>query len=279
MPHQVRCACGKVFSIRDGFEGRKVLCPGCKAPHVVPRPATAAPAPLVLALPERVFSPVPKRPCPQCREVSPVGPPTCPSCGFLFDAGRELRARAVRIEKEEEDRPPGFLQLGAGMFLHPFSTMENLLYHAGRPDLMIKILLFFLATIPMAGYLQAGGQTSRLAQGCGVVLLEFVVSAGCVLMIGRLIVQGGTFLGAIVAMAFARGFVFILAGGLIVATWAGIAPLGAVATYLFVLWIATIVLNVLTIMSIFACEVTTAILISIFAGIIQNFGLRMMGFR
>lgn len=86
MPFAVKCNCGKVFNVKDEFQGREVCCQVCNATFVAqPEPVAPAtpPMPAAPAAPAGISAAAqsPKTsPCPFCKEHIPEASAVCPFC-------------------------------------------------------------------------------------------------------------------------------------------------------------------------------------------------------
>lgn len=130
MPIKVACTCGQTFKAKDELAGKRVRCPKCSQPLIIPAPELddlklEAPVerpkynPLDDLLAEEGVKSAPTGPvCPSCSE--PVSPTAvlCVQCGFNLQTGEKIHA-----EDDEDDDE----LVMAGM-----SETEKMLYKAEK---------------------------------------------------------------------------------------------------------------------------------------------------
>jgi hypothetical protein len=118
MPIQVTCQCGQKLAVKDGLAGKKVKCPKCQQPLLIPGPASpsadsrapgavgAAPnrkgpsgdpddeGPLADLLDEiGLRAPTTGRRCPDCFADMGMEAIICIQCGFNTETGKRLRTK------------------------------------------------------------------------------------------------------------------------------------------------------------------------------------------
>jgi hypothetical protein len=96
MPIKVACPCGQKFSAKDSMAGKRVKCPKCNEPLVIPSPKPTKPptksAPAISDLLDEVgvrgsrTGPV----CPECGEDMQPHAIICINCGFNTALGRRM---------------------------------------------------------------------------------------------------------------------------------------------------------------------------------------------
>lgn len=114
MPIKVSCTCGQTFKAKDHLAGKRVRCPKCSSPLVIPAPETdeltlEAPVdvpkynPLDDILKEEGVKEAHAGPsCPNCTE--PISPTAviCVQCGFNLQTGEKVSANFDDEDDDEE---------------------------------------------------------------------------------------------------------------------------------------------------------------------------------
>lgn len=123
MPIPVACQCGKQVNAPDNLAGKRVKCPACGNPLVIPAAPVAPASPLGQdpglggMLAEEGMSETPR--CPQCEENLKPGAVLCVACGFHLEKGKKVKGVGTksgghsgvadellaRAEEELEDAP------------------------------------------------------------------------------------------------------------------------------------------------------------------------------
>lgn len=249
-----------------------------------PKPAAARPTPLPVARPTPSPMPAPGRKtgtpraeCPGCQALLPAGSVICVECGLCLTTGRVLRNTSVRPQRriEEEERPVGFLKIGAGIFTRPVATADSLLAHASQPAMLWKIFGFIAFTFVAAGYVQSLGHPALFAVATGIAVVRFAVFVGCLVLAGSILGERTNFLGAVVGVGFVSGCVQLVAMSFLFALYLGAgqgiaSPAGLiVGSVVFLVW--ALFMHVIAIRSVFGCDTFMALVIAIAAAIIQHF--------
>lgn len=148
MSISLTCACGRKLQVRDEAAGKKVKCPGCQAVLSVPSPET-----------DIDFLPKPPRTCPQCRKEYAPDDAVCGSCGHVFDAGPPVPLQPDRIYTSEKpfDKTPPFPVMVLGMFYRPAYVLEYFRGWAGRPVVLVEIVLLYVASLAAISWVAAAG--------------------------------------------------------------------------------------------------------------------------
>jgi hypothetical protein len=104
MTIHVRCQCGKQLSAKDEFAGKRVKCPSCGGPLVIPQPQQAAPAHGISDLLDDVGMRAGVTRCPGCGTELSEDAVLCVMCGFDLRLGHRIKTRVgSAVEFEEED--------------------------------------------------------------------------------------------------------------------------------------------------------------------------------
>ena len=106
MAIQIDCTCGKKFAAPDKFRGKKVKCPSCQTPQVVPGKATAQDDDLSDLLDEVGYDQEKtKESCPECGTILPPEAVLCVTCGFHQETGKFLKTKSyTELAQKRRDR-------------------------------------------------------------------------------------------------------------------------------------------------------------------------------
>lgn len=104
MPIQVTCQCGQQLSAKDEFAGRRVKCPGCGGPLLIPQPQAAEADDGITGLLDDAGVRAGVNRCSGCGAEMADEAVLCVMCGFDQRHGHRLKARigsAVEMDDEE----------------------------------------------------------------------------------------------------------------------------------------------------------------------------------
>jgi len=211
------------------------------------------------------------RDCPSCRGVSRSSARTCEECGFDFVTGRPGRARRLKGGEVQ----PGVLGLAVGTIVHPVRTMDSFFYFVSDTAMLGRMVVFYLVSLPIAGFIAGGAETHAWVQGIFAEAAGFIVSTLCILGAGRLLGQSGSLVGAGVILGFVRAVVSFVLGLYVLAVVTGVTSPHFAVFILFMLW--NLVLNIMALTNIFGCSASVALFISIIGGILHGIITRAIG--
>lgn len=104
MTIHVSCQCGKQLAIKDEFAGKRVKCPGCGGPLVVPAPQPAGADDGISDLLDDVGMREGVMRCPGCGAELSTEAVLCVMCGFDLRKGHRIKARVgSAAEMDDED--------------------------------------------------------------------------------------------------------------------------------------------------------------------------------
>ena len=104
MAIQVSCQCGKQLSVRDEFAGKRVKCPGCGGPLLIPQPQGAALDDGISDLLDDVGMRAGVMRCAGCGAEMSEEAVLCVMCGFDMRKGHRLKARVgSAADLDDED--------------------------------------------------------------------------------------------------------------------------------------------------------------------------------
>lgn len=211
------------------------------------------------------------RECPSCHRVNLPTARTCEECAFdLINhrPGRQRRGGGVVAQ-------PGVVGLAMGTIIHPVNTMDSFFYYVSDSAMLGKMVLFYLISLPVAGFVTGGGEMENWVQGTVAEAAGFVVSTLCIIGAGRLLGQSGSILGAGVILGFVRAVVSLVLGLYVLGVVIGLMPFNLLVMLVFLIW--NIVLNIVALTNIFGCSASVAFFISIIAGILHAVVSRAIG--
>lgn len=124
MPIRVTCPCGRQLAVKDSLAGKKVKCPKCKQPLLIPGPGSPSadsqgasavgaasnrkgspadgddPGPMADLLDEvGLRAPTTGRRCPDCFADMGMEAIICIQCGFNTETGKRLRTKRDIIDE------------------------------------------------------------------------------------------------------------------------------------------------------------------------------------
>ncbi len=104
MTIQVTCQCGKQLSAKDEFAGKRVKCPGCGGPLVIPQPQPAGTADGISDLLDDAGMRAGITRCPGCGAELGEESVLCVMCGFDLRRGHRIKTRVgAAVEFDDED--------------------------------------------------------------------------------------------------------------------------------------------------------------------------------
>lgn len=172
MPIRVSCACGKLLTVKEEHAGKRTKCPGCG--QFIMIPALGVPRlpseDLELGLGEAPAEPLH---CPSCQEIFSQAERVCVKCQVdlrtglpVGEAAQPRRGdRVLRTSAAVEPGEMGFARLVLYAVIKPASTMESLLFMLGRPDMLVKMTLFYLGSLIVVAAMAAFGITDWVGGG------------------------------------------------------------------------------------------------------------------
>lgn len=155
--------------------------------------------------------------------------------------------------------------------------MDSFFYYVSDRAMLTKMGIFYLVSVPIGGFILAGGETGHLAHGMGMEVVGFVVSTLCILLAGRIFGEPASLLGAAVLLGFVRSVVNFVAGAYLFAIVIDLMAPNVIVIIVFLIW--NFVLNIMALTNIFGCSGLVAFVISFVAGVIQRFVTMAIGIR
>ncbi len=179
MPIKVTCQCGKRLTVKDEFAGKRVKCPGCGGPLLVPHPQVEAVNPtsddtgqLSDLLDDAGVRAGINR-CPGCGAEMPDEAVLCVMCGYDLRRGHRIKARvgtAAELDGEDLGDLPvhGVLQLDNAEREMARDKLQQKKLGKGVPWWII--LLAFLGVTGFTGGMMAMPQ-DKVVENSGYVLI------------------------------------------------------------------------------------------------------------
>ncbi|MCH7727612.1 MAG: hypothetical protein IH991_14175 [Planctomycetes bacterium] len=98
MPIKVQCnSCGAGFAAKDELAGRRVACPKCKKPIVIPAPASGAMDDLLDEIGFGAGTATGGKQCPSCRATMAPNAVVCVNCSYNVQTGKRMVASGADL--------------------------------------------------------------------------------------------------------------------------------------------------------------------------------------
>ncbi|HZL73436.1 MAG TPA: hypothetical protein VFC86_13320 [Planctomycetota bacterium] len=213
----------------------------------------------------------PQLECPVCHLANRPGARACEECGWDFMLNRPGKAR----RGSDSSRDVGLYGLALGTVVSPVRTMDAFFYYVNDTAMLGKMAIFYLASLPIAGFIAGGGESDAWVKGTLAEAVGFAVSLVCIIGAGRLLGQSGSIAGAAVILGFVRAVVTFILGLYVLAIVVGLTGPNFIVFLIFLVW--NVVLNIVALTNIFGCSAGVAFFISIIAGLLQGVVTRHLG--
>jgi hypothetical protein len=171
--------------------------------------------------------------------------------------------------------PVGVFGLAIGTLLHPIRTMDAFFYYVNDTSMLVKMGLFYLLSLPLAGLIAAEGQASRWGIGTVGEAAGFAVGVLCIAGAGKLLGQSFSIVGAAVILGFVRAVVTLVLGPYALAVGMEFLEPNLFILLVFAVWM--VVLNIMALTNIFGCSAAFAFLISLIANGLHRYVTQAIG--